>query len=133
MAKADQIKALICSHGEGDDSRFYAIAMQVAAQAARNGNGKFAQELRKVVDEAKMRAETLRKVVDKAKMRAETLEAGPGPKAFRLSLEELTILHEALKYRNKHEHHDTPYQLAKRLALALDLQSFLASENELRR
>jgi hypothetical protein len=119
MAKADQIKALICSHGEGDDSRFYAIAMQVAAQAARSGNGKFAQELRKVVDEAKMRAETL--------------EAGPGPKAFRLSLEELTILHEALKYRNKHEYYDTPYQLAKRLALALDLQSFLASENELRR
>jgi len=31
MAKADQIKALIRSHAEGDDSRFYAIAMQVAA------------------------------------------------------------------------------------------------------
>jgi SpoVK/Ycf46/Vps4 family AAA+-type ATPase len=56
MPKADQIKALVRSHAEGDDTRFYAIAMQVAAQAARNGHGKFAQDLRKVVDEAKQRA-----------------------------------------------------------------------------
>ena len=56
MANAEQIKALIRSHGEGDESRFYAIAMQVAAQAARSGHGKFAQELRELVDEAKARA-----------------------------------------------------------------------------
>ncbi len=56
MAKADQIKALIRSHAEGDDSRFYAIAMQVAAQAARSGHGIFAQELRGLVDRAKERA-----------------------------------------------------------------------------
>ena len=56
MAKADQIKALIRSHAEGDDTRFYAVAMQVAAQAARNGHGKFAQELRELVDRAKERA-----------------------------------------------------------------------------
>ncbi len=55
MAKADQIKALIESHAEGDDARFYAIAMQVAARAARNGHGRFAHELRKLVDEAKSR------------------------------------------------------------------------------
>lgn len=53
VAKAEQIKALIRSHAEGDDSRFYAIAMQVAAHAARTGHGKFAQELRQLVDEAK--------------------------------------------------------------------------------
>lgn len=53
MAKADQIKALIESHARGDDTRFYAIAMQMAARAARNGHGRFAQELRKLVDEAK--------------------------------------------------------------------------------
>ncbi len=53
MAKADQIKALIRSHAEGDDSRFYSIAMQVAAQAARSGHGRIAQELRDVVDRAK--------------------------------------------------------------------------------
>ncbi len=53
MAKADQIKALIRSHGEGDDSRFYAIAMQVAAHAARSGHGRLAPELRELVDRAK--------------------------------------------------------------------------------
>jgi SpoVK/Ycf46/Vps4 family AAA+-type ATPase len=56
MAKADQIKALIRSHAEGDDARFYAIAIQVAAQAARSGHGHFAQELRELVDQAKVRA-----------------------------------------------------------------------------
>jgi hypothetical protein len=49
MATADQVKALIRSHAEGDDTRFYAIALQVAAQAARSGHGKFAQELRELV------------------------------------------------------------------------------------
>jgi len=56
MATADQVKALIRSHAEGDDTRFYAIAMQVAAQAARSGHGKFAQELRELVDQVKARA-----------------------------------------------------------------------------
>jgi SpoVK/Ycf46/Vps4 family AAA+-type ATPase len=55
MATADHVKALIRSHAEGDDERFYAIAMQVAAQAARQGHTKFAQELRNLVDQAKAR------------------------------------------------------------------------------
>ena len=53
MANAEQIKTLIRSHAEGDDTRFYGITMQVAAQAARSGHGKFATELRKLVDQAK--------------------------------------------------------------------------------
>ena len=56
MATANQVKALIRSHADGDDTRFYAIAMQVAAQAARSGHGKFAQELRELVDQVKARA-----------------------------------------------------------------------------
>ena len=56
MATADQVKALIRSHAEGDNERFYAIAMQVAAQAARQGHTRFAQELRDLVDQAKNRA-----------------------------------------------------------------------------
>ncbi len=56
MATADQVKALIRSHADGDDTRFYAIAVQVAAQAARSGHGKFAQELRELVDQVKARA-----------------------------------------------------------------------------
>jgi SpoVK/Ycf46/Vps4 family AAA+-type ATPase len=56
MASADQLKALIKCHAEGDDERFYAVAMQVAAQEARNGHGRFAIELRELIDRAKMRA-----------------------------------------------------------------------------
>ncbi|MEO5375338.1 MAG: ATP-binding protein [Alphaproteobacteria bacterium] len=55
MATADHVKALIRSHSEGDDERFYAVALQVAAQAARQGHAKFAQELRDLVDRAKVR------------------------------------------------------------------------------
>lgn len=55
MANAAQIKALIRSHADGDDTRFYAIAMQVAAKAARNGHGRLAGALRDLVDEAKLR------------------------------------------------------------------------------
>lgn len=56
MATADQIKALIRSHTEGDDARFYAVVLQVAAQAAQSGHGRFAQELRDLVDRSKARA-----------------------------------------------------------------------------
>lgn len=55
MATADQVKALVRSHAEGDDTRFYAVAMQVAAQAARSGHGRFAVELRELVDQVKAR------------------------------------------------------------------------------
>ncbi|ROP41850.1 AAA family ATPase [Saccharothrix texasensis] len=50
MATADQVKALVKSHAEGDDTRFYSVALQVAAGAARNGHGRFAQELKALVD-----------------------------------------------------------------------------------
>lgn len=53
MATADQVKALVRSHGEGDDARFYSVALQVAAHAARSGQGRFAQELRDLVDTAR--------------------------------------------------------------------------------
>jgi SpoVK/Ycf46/Vps4 family AAA+-type ATPase len=50
MATADQVKALVKSHAEGDDERFYAVALQVAAKAARSGHSAMAQELRDLVD-----------------------------------------------------------------------------------
>ena len=53
MASAEQIKALLKSHAEGDDDRFYSVAMQVAAHEAKLGHGKLAQELRALVDHAK--------------------------------------------------------------------------------
>lgn len=32
MAKAEQIKALIRCHAEGDDTRFYAVAMELGSR-----------------------------------------------------------------------------------------------------
>src|SRR4051794_2001615 len=55
MANAEQIKALVRSHADGDDPRFYSVALQVAAHAARNGHVRFAQELRDLIDQAKAR------------------------------------------------------------------------------
>ncbi|MFA1602660.1 AAA family ATPase [Alcaligenes faecalis] len=53
MANADQLKALLQSHLEGDENRFYSVAMQVAAHEAKRGHGKLAEELRSLVDQAK--------------------------------------------------------------------------------
>ena len=55
MSSAEQIKALLKSHAEGDDDRFYSVAMQVAAHEARAGHGKLATELRSLIDDAKTR------------------------------------------------------------------------------
>jgi SpoVK/Ycf46/Vps4 family AAA+-type ATPase len=55
MATADQLKALIQCHVDGDETRFYSIAMQVAAQAARSGHTKLAQELRELIDAARIK------------------------------------------------------------------------------
>ena len=55
MASADQLKALLKSHLEGDDERFFSVAMQVAAHEAKLGHGKLAGELRALIDQAKAR------------------------------------------------------------------------------
>jgi len=54
MATAEQLKALLESHAEGDDDRFFAVMIQLAAHAARQGHGKLAQELRTFIDKAKL-------------------------------------------------------------------------------
>ena len=55
MANAEQLKALLKSHMEGDDDHFFSVAMQVAAHEARLGHGKLAKEMRTMIDEAKGR------------------------------------------------------------------------------
>ena len=55
MASAEQIKALLKSHIDGEDDRFFSVAMQVAAHEARLGHGKLAEELRAMIDDAKGR------------------------------------------------------------------------------
>lgn len=59
MASANQLKALLQSHLEGDDARFYSVAMQVAAHEAKLGHGKLAEELRGLIDQAKARRMTM--------------------------------------------------------------------------
>jgi len=58
VATAEQLKALVRSFGAGDQATFLAIAMQVAAYAARQGHGKLAEELRAAIDEVKARGVT---------------------------------------------------------------------------
>ncbi len=53
MATAEQLKALIRSHNSGDDEHFRAIAMQIAAAQAKQGNTRLAQELRDLLDQAR--------------------------------------------------------------------------------
>jgi SpoVK/Ycf46/Vps4 family AAA+-type ATPase len=60
MATAEQLKALLKSYSEGDEERFFATAMQVAAHAARQGHGKLAQELRELIDAAKVKGPSRR-------------------------------------------------------------------------
>ncbi|WDF69222.1 ATP-binding protein [Sphingobacterium oryzagri] len=53
MAAAEQIKSLIKSYGNGDDTRFYATAMQIAASEAKKGHLALADEIKKLIDSAK--------------------------------------------------------------------------------
>jgi len=72
MASADQLKALLQSHIDGDEAQFYSVAMQLAAHEARVGHGKLAKELRALIDKAKiLSAEAALKPVPLAKPRGE--------------------------------------------------------------
>ncbi len=53
MASGNQIKSLIKSYQERDDSRFFATAMQIAAKEAKKGNNKLASDLKGLINEAK--------------------------------------------------------------------------------
>jgi len=55
MATAEQVKALLKSYIEQDEARFFSVAMQIAASEARQGHGRFAEELRALIDEARSR------------------------------------------------------------------------------
>lgn len=62
MAAAEQIKSLIKSFGEGDESRFYATAMQIAAAEARKGHLAIADELKKLIDKSKSSTSIVKKL-----------------------------------------------------------------------
>jgi SpoVK/Ycf46/Vps4 family AAA+-type ATPase len=52
---AKQIVALLSSHVEGDEEQFLSIALQAAAQAARQGNQEDANRLKRLVEKARDR------------------------------------------------------------------------------
>ncbi|MEA3247870.1 MAG: ATP-binding protein [Gemmatimonadota bacterium] len=56
MANAKHLKALVESYLEGDERRFYSVAMQAAAHEARLGHGDLAEELRSLIDAGKSKA-----------------------------------------------------------------------------
>lgn len=53
MATAEQLKALLKSHASGDEERFRATALQIAAHNAKKGNTQLAHELRNLLDDAR--------------------------------------------------------------------------------
>ena len=67
---ADHIKALVRSHAAGDDDSFYAVAMQVAARAARQGHNRLADDLKQTIDTSR-RKPVVRGVTSIAQPRGE--------------------------------------------------------------
>jgi SpoVK/Ycf46/Vps4 family AAA+-type ATPase len=65
----EHVKALVQSHASGDDEAFYSVALQVAAQAARQGHHRLAAELKAAVDNS--RAERPKKVTSIAQPRGD--------------------------------------------------------------
>lgn len=59
MSTAHSILALLKSHIEGEQ-QFYSAALQMAAQEARQGHGKLAQEIRELIDQAKAKKPSVR-------------------------------------------------------------------------
>lgn len=66
---AEHFKALVRSHGSGDDEAFYSVALQVAAQAARQGHHRLAADLKAAVENS--RSERPKKVTSIAQPRGD--------------------------------------------------------------
>jgi SpoVK/Ycf46/Vps4 family AAA+-type ATPase len=65
----EHVKALVQSHASGDEEAFYSVALQVAAQAARQGHHRLAADLKAAVDNS--RAERPKKVTSIAQPRGD--------------------------------------------------------------
>lgn len=62
MPSAKQLMALLESHLDGDDQRFLSTAIQLAADEARQGHTRVAQQLRKLVERGRSRQAILEPV-----------------------------------------------------------------------
>lgn len=52
MPTAAQLLGLIKSHAQGDEERFHALTLQLAASEQQRGHGKLAEDLRRLADDA---------------------------------------------------------------------------------
>ncbi|RRD50623.1 ATP-binding protein [Arachnia propionica] len=68
----EHVKALVHSHASGDDDAFYSVALQVAAQAARQGHRRLAEDLKKTIEAS--RTDRSARVVSIAQPRGELTE-----------------------------------------------------------
>ena len=50
----DHVKALVRSHVQGDDTAFYAVALQVASKEARQGHAQLALEIKQLIDSSRV-------------------------------------------------------------------------------
>jgi SpoVK/Ycf46/Vps4 family AAA+-type ATPase len=58
MATAEQIKALIQSHFNGDKERFYTISLQLAAHESKQGHTVIARAIRDIVDKSRQQTKS---------------------------------------------------------------------------
>lgn len=54
MATADQIKSLVKAHLDGNDEKFKITVLQIAAYEAKHNHGRFARELKKLIETKKI-------------------------------------------------------------------------------
>lgn len=54
MANANQIKALIKTHYDGENEKFTTISLQIAAHEAKLGHATLADDIRKIIDKSKL-------------------------------------------------------------------------------
>jgi SpoVK/Ycf46/Vps4 family AAA+-type ATPase len=67
----DHIKALVRSHAAGDDASFYAVVSQIAAQAARQGHKRLAQDIKRTIEAARGEPAREQRVTPLAKPRGD--------------------------------------------------------------
>ena len=62
MATANQLKTLIKSHFEDNSEKFNTVALQIAAHEAKLGHTNLANDIRKIIDAAKINKPKLKNI-----------------------------------------------------------------------
>lgn len=73
MANKEQIKALLDSYFDHDNERFITVALQVAASAAKKGNGDLARELKEIIDKGRTKKKEENQILKFSKLNNELI------------------------------------------------------------